>query len=392
MPAPYLALAPVSRVTKFIVKTAYRMQLINLAICRTGALPAWILAFVAPFLGPLAVLADPVQIDDHRPVLLGKELYTEGWDQYFLFDDGAFLAVQLLISNFGPTDHRALVIGTLLPADGGEPLIIKNGRGRKDWSFDDHELDLRVARHRFSGAHPHYRLYMGNSRGEIELTLQASVETWRPGRVPDSGGEKYHYASFLMPQAEARGRFRRGSQSRGDLQPWRTLSNGRGFAVRHVNSSSLARVARTWIRLAPLETPTASAPVFYLVQRPDAEPAVFLAVVGGGRIQRQWSQLPVTLTASDNAGGTEGQLPETVRWEKMVAGGVLKGKISFTRLLQRFDPIQELKPIERLFVRLLNTPTHHRYLAHYELSYPGEDGERRLRGSALAEVMTLRRR
>lgn len=344
-------------------------------------------------------LAVDTGVEDHRPVLLGAESYTEGWDQYFYFEDGAFLAVQFLISNYGPTDHRALVIGSLSSPDSDKPLVIKNGRGRKDWSFDDRQLDLKVAHHRFSGTHPDYRLYLRNSRGEVELTVEARVEPWQLGPIPGPESAKFQYASFMMPMAHARGRFRRGSESAGTAGPWQALRGGRGFAIRYLNNNSLSKVARSWIRVASIDSQDPSSPVFYLVQRPGPTQSSFLAIMSGGRIRKQWTRFPVTLIAPEVDAADEAEddardervPPDAIQLQITGTDGKVAGTITMARLLQRFDFVQELKPIERFFVQFLNTPLHYRYLAQYDLTYQGNDGDQRLTGTALAEVMMLKR-
>jgi hypothetical protein len=340
-------------------------------------------------------------VEDHRPVLLGAESYTEGWDQYFYFEDGSFLAVQFLISNYGPTDHRALVIGSLLPADGGKSLVIKNGRGRKDWSFDERQLDLKVAHHRFSGTHPNYRLYLRNSRGEIELDVKALVESWRLGRIPDPESTRFQYASYMVPMAQAQGRYRRGvdGDGDGDVGEWQMLRDGRGYAIRYLNNSSLSKVARKWIRVASIGNPDSASPIFYLVQRAGQEQSSFLAITGGEGIRQQWKTFPVTLIAPEHDGPNEAEdndehdrlLPDALQFQTAGTNGSIEGKITMTRLLQRFDFVRELKPIERFFVQFLNTPVHYRYLAQYDMTIQGNDGVQRLTGTALAEVMTLKR-
>ncbi len=353
----------------------------------------------ASVVGLGAAQASESEVKDHRPVLLGAESYTEGWDQYFYFEDGTFLAVQFFISNYGPTDHRAMVIGSLSSSQSNEPMVIKNGRGRKDWSFEDSKLDLKVANHRFSGTHPHYRLYLRNSRGEVDLNVEASVDPWRLGHIPDAASEIFQYVSYIMPMARAQGRFRRGSESTGSAGPWKTLRDGRGFAIRYLNNSALSKVARSWVRVATIDTQDPSSPVFYLVQRPGQKQSSFLAITVGGEIRQQWTGFPVTLVIPEQDAPNEAEHdaedyrlpPDAIQFQITGADGTVTGNITMTRLLQRFDFVRELKRIERFFVRFLNTPVHYRYLAQYDLSYQGKEGGQRLTGTALAEIMTLKR-
>jgi hypothetical protein len=199
--------------------------------------------------------------------------------------------------------------------------------------------------------------------------------------------------------ANARGRYRRGSESAGTAGPWQTLRNGKGFAIRYFNNSSLSKVARSWIRVASIDSQDPSSPVFYLVQRPGPTQSSFLAIVGEGQMRQQWTGFPVTLITPESDTPDEAEYyiednrlpPDAIEFQIAGSDGTVEGTITMTRLLQRFDFVRELKPIERFFVQFLNTPVHYRYLAQYDLTYHGKDGRQKLTGTALVEIMKLKR-
>ena len=62
--------------------------------------------------GPARADPERTAVAQLTPSLLSDEAYTEGWDYYFYFPDGAWITVQLFVSNFGPGDHRALLFPT----------------------------------------------------------------------------------------------------------------------------------------------------------------------------------------------------------------------------------------------------------------------------------------
>ena len=84
-----------------------------------------------------------------------------------------------------------------------------------------------------------------------------------------------------------------------------------------------------------------------------------------------------------------GGIPEVLSIDVKNNGSRLIGKVKITRVLSRLDPVDLLKAYIRIFVRLLNTPLHYRYLANYDLSWTHKGATKRLVGKALIDHMVL---
>ena len=83
-------------------------------------------------------------------------------------------------------------------------------------------------------------------------------------------------------------------------------------------------------------------------------------------------------------------IPQTISLDVEHGGTSISGTVRVRQLLQRFDFVGELKSLERIFVRFINTPIHYRYLADYDFQVRDGAGVRRLTGSGFAEYMTLK--
>lgn len=324
--------------------------------------------------------------DDLRPRLLQDELYTEGWDFYFLFDDGTWVTVQTFISNFGPGNHRGLVIGTVTTADGGS-MVIKNGRPREQWQFSQTGFDFKLARHRIRGGFPDFQIRLRNGRGELEIDLTAKARPWRPlATLPEAEG---YYVSMFLTQLNATGRFRSLREPDSEAE-WTSLEDGRGYAVRYLNANSLSKVASGWLRLSPLHAEGGEKPLFLLLTRPDGRQSNHMALLKGDLIGWQGHGFDVSYEQAVSMVPDGHLVPQMVSLAIEKDGASISGTIRVRRLLQRFDFVDELKKLERIFIRFINTPIHYRYLADYDLQVRDSAGSRRLTGTGLAEFMTLK--
>ena len=336
----------------------------------------------------LLVFSGPTQAsgDDLRPRLLQDELYTEGWDFYFLFEDGAWVTVQTIISNFGPGNHRGLVIGTVTMADGGS-MVLKNGRPREKWQFSETGYDFKLARHHIRGEFPDYQIRLRNGRGELEIDLSATSPAWRP--LASEPGADGYYISMFLTQFKASGRYR--SLREGDReQKWTPLEGGRGYAVRYLNAKSLSKVASGWLRLSPLHADGDEMPLLLLLTRPDGRQSNHMALLKGDVIAWQGHGFEVGYEQPVSMVPNGHPVPQTITLKLEDGETSISGTIRVRQLLQRFDFVDELKKLERIFIRFTNTPVHYRYLADYDLRVSDGEGSRRLTGTGLTEFMTLK--
>ncbi|MDH3639681.1 MAG: hypothetical protein OES09_14645 [Gammaproteobacteria bacterium] len=340
------------------------------------------------------ILLDPFET---QPQFLSAERYTEGWDQYFYFDDGSLLSTHFLVTNLGIGDHRGLVVGTLVRTD-GTTLTIKNGRARRDWSHATDQLDMRIASHELAQRPGHYRLYLNNASGEIEVNFRAISEPWRIGRTwEDASRGHYQSVSVYAPMANAEGRFRLGPRSGGDPvnEPWSTLGAGRGFGLRYANSVALASIATDWLRVFPLGSEQTLAPALNAISKTDGGRGAQFAIVNpkDGRL-RQADTVVVEYESIEIARhrGRIHEVPAKLSVRGRGSGFSVSGTIVPVRFLHKFDLVKELKPIERFIVQFMTTPVHFRYLADYDIDFTSDGSTSRLTGKALVEFLSLKSR
>ena len=359
----------------------------------------WVLGACA-----LAILPAVAQTSEHdafvlspfetQPQFLSGERYSEGWDQYFLFDDGSLLSTHFVVTNFGIGEHRGLVIGTLVGAD-GTTLTIKNGRARRDWSHAPDGLDLRIASHQLSEHAGRYRLSLNNASGEVEVDFHAVAEPWRIGRTWESADAKeYQRVSVYAPAANATGRFRLGPRSGGDPvnEPWSVLGQGSGFGLRYVNSVALALIATDWVRVFPLRGEQTLAPALNVLSKTVGGRSAQFAIVNRetGRLLHA-DEVAVEYDSIEHAGhrGRIYDVPNKFSARGQGPGFSFSGTIVAVRFIHAFDLVEELKPIERFFVQFTKTPVHFRYLADYDIDFASEGTTSRLTGKALVEILSL---
>ena len=132
-------------------------------------------------------------------------------------------------------------------------------------------------------------------------------------------------------------------------------------------------------------------PLLYLMRRPNDGQANFAALIEDQRVREQWQGLVVEPIGAPDGEQQDAGIPKTIEIAAEGENGSISGRISMQRLLQRFDLVPELKPVERFFVQFINTPVQYRYLVEYEIEHRSASGTQRLSGIGLAEVMALSR-
>lgn len=365
-----------------------RLRTAVLATCLLIGLPAHARLSATDPGGP------PLQPFEYQPQLLSNGRYTEGWDHYFYFSDGTFLAAQFVFTNFGIGDHRGLVIGTLVRPD-GRVLTLKNGRARDAWSYDPDRLDLRLASHQLVAQEADYRIYLKNSSGEIDVRFLPTTVPWRIGYTWEgTKGKHYQRVSVYAPHANATGRFRLGPREGGaDNAPWTQLRSGQGFGLRYVNSKALSSMILDWLRVFPIHVDQDWQPVLNSISRIDGQRVSGLALFNGAEQQRT-EELVVNIesTESDPYRGRVHQIPKKLSLRGEGQNFFVSGTMTLTRFLNRFDVVSELKPLERFIVQFITTPVHYRFLADYDLQYQLDGVKQSLHGMALVEFMSLQKR
>lgn len=345
-----------------------------------------LLFFLAFSLG--ASYADDAAKIDTQPSLLRDEWYSEGWDQLFYFADGTLLVAQITVLNIGFGSHHAGVFGLLVTPD-KKRTIIKQSRSNREWAFSEDQLDIQVAKNQLAGKHPGYRVQILQPRGEMDIRFETEAEPWSLGKTLEFG-EDYQYVSFISPFLRADAQYRFFTEGESAPPVWQTLKDGRGFAVRYINSTGLHDLIRSSTRVVSISD-AAIRPIIYTSRDQDGGEQAYLGLFKDGRLIRQAQGFTLNIeTKRETADSDKRDIPRKMTVDINEDDFSLQGVIEINEFLVRIDPVDSLKPFVRIIVKLLNTPIQYRYLVSYDLHYKSEEDEVELQGDALMDHTVLR--
>lgn len=336
----------------------------------------------------LTTHADDSTKIDTQPSFLRDEWYSEGWDQLFYFADGQLLVAQITVLNIGFGSHHAGVFGLLVTAD-GQRTILKQSRSNREWTFSEDQLDLKVAKNQLFGKQPTYRVHINQSRGEMDIRFETEAEPWSLGKTLELDGD-YQYVSFIAPFLRADARYRFFTEGESEPPDWQTLKDGRGFAVRYVNSTGLHDLIRSSTRVVSISDATMR-PIIYISQDEDGGEQAYLGLFEDGRLIQQAQGFTLEIeNKRETADSDERDIPRKMTVNINDGDFSLQGTIEISEFLARVDPVDSLKPFVRALVKLLNTPIQYRYLATYDLRYKSGEQEVAMQGKALMDHTVLR--
>lgn len=344
--------------------------------------------YVLLFFLPLVSPADDAEKSDIEPSLLRDEWYSEGWDQLFYFADGTLLVAQITVLNIGFGSHHAGVFGLVVTPD-RKFTIIKQSRSNREWEFSEDQLDLQIAKNQLVGRYPGYRAHILQSRGEIDIEFVAEAETWSLGNTLEIDDD-YQYVSFMAPFVRADAKYRFVAEGQSEPADWRHLENGRGFAVRYINSTGLHDLIRSSTRVVSMSD-SQIRPIFYTSRDERGGEQTFVGLFENGRLIHQSQGFTlVTENRREKAASDERDIPSKIIVNIIEDDFSLQGMIETNDFLVRIDPVDSLKPFVRTIVKLLNTPIQYRYLANYDLTYEGGGRKVEVQGQALMDHTVLR--
>jgi len=325
----------------------------------------------------------PLNADNlFRPLLLSDGSYDEGWEQVIRFADGTLLTAHFMITNLGPGSHRGNVIATLTTAD-GRLLLVKNGRSQHDWEPLSGAQRIGIANHRLEKTGGGYRLYLHNSVAEIELTFTPETSPW-PVPTLSFADDRYQELYYFAPRLTANGRYRAGLASgAGANEPWRELKDGRGYALRYVNSTGSHEFSRERLRF----TGTTGGPVQVTGDMlTGTDGAGHSRLVVDFRQRRLPAASAVTLAPQHRGSGG---IPEAVNVTAQGPGYRLEGELRLDRRLQEFTVLDHLGGLERFLIGAYSRPVQYRYLAHYRYTLTVDGATETATGSALLEYVAI---
>lgn len=327
----------------------------------------------------LALAKEAPRLEAHKPLLLGSKNYTEYWDQYFIFEDGTLLTTQFLVGTFPFMKHKGILLSTLVKPDGTR-YVIKNGRKRKDWSFDEDKLDLRIYQHRLAREGDKYILNLHNSVGEVRLDFTSPPGFDLPALSPKKG--RHMLVNVYAPQITASGQWRPGPA---DNAPWQPLVGGQGFGMHVLLDSAIDNFMEGWIRVFGMGREKI---ILSTIIRPDGKYDTVLKLYQGDQLIHDFKN--VDLEISEMAKDKKmGDYPRRLTLHAKDAGATLEGSISFTKKLDHFRLSDHLSTIERMLSKIFPSLIRYRYLADYNIVYKDAAGEKQITGKALGEYADI---
>ncbi len=307
------------------------------------------------------------------PILSDERGYAEYWEQQFYFDTGALLTSQFLITNLPISKHHGLMVASLKLPD--EPaVIIKNGRGRDGWSFSKNEPKLAIFQHELEGAHPGYMLRLHNTAAEVDVLFNAKHELIE--LVPKDNDLSLPQITLYAPIVRSFARWRAGPEigGPGPGGEWRLLGHGKGYGLHVIQRVPLARVLRRWVRVTPIESEGAFAPIIHHFETPSGGSRTEIILVPRFGAPEKLRDIVVRL---DGAGGLT------------FDGGAGTGAITITTELETFLIKDQLSGIERLVAGLLADISRYRRLAKYKMNFDVENERYSISGTALLEEILI---
>jgi|GEM_PF-4005289 len=331
-------------------------------------------------------------MSDERPTPLRQKGYSETWDQHIYFPDGSFLTARFLFANFKKKKTRAIVIASLVTPD-GKIFTVKNGRGRKGWSFDENGFDLHIADHELSGQDKKINLHLKNNTAEIQLSLSPTLQTWRPETLCCGKDESiYQMVSFLAPRLTAQGWYQLGPDAKVKKEDRvrHNLNDGAGFALHYFNTASLNKIAKSWLHFSSL-TATADSPVSLVsLITPQNKKLTRFAILDKTKPQLQVNA-SVDMVDVDRLFDPKSALPYEIPITIDGDTASISGTIRFEQLLDKIVIKDQLNWIERLMASSLASMVQYYFLATYEFDVTDkEDVTRHLEGKALLEYGTVK--
>lgn len=331
------------------------------------------LSFLSVFASYCICTPASAQFAAIAPILSDERDYAEYWEQQFYFETGALLTSQFLITNLPISKHHGLMVASLkLP---GEPaVIIKNGRGRDGWTFSNNEPKLAIFQHELEGRHPGYMLRLHNTAAEVDVLFSAKHELIE--LLPKENELNLPQITLYAPLVRSFARWRAGSEigGQGPGGDWLSLGHGKGYGLHVIQRAPLARVLRRWVRIMPIESEGAFAPIIHHFETPSGAARTEVILMPRFGASAKLSDVAARL---DGSGGL------------IFDGGIVAGTFTITSELEAFLIKDQLSGVERLVAGSLADISRYRRLSDYKMDVEVEGNRHSISGTALLEEILI---
>lgn len=197
---------------------------------------------------------------DFYPTLENEKQYSEYWEQQYLFDSGALLTSQFLIANLPISEHHGMVVATLkLPER--ETIVVKNGRNREGWSYNQASRGLGIFQHKIWPENDAYLMRLKNTAAEVDAAISIVPDT--AVIMPEGNAYGLPNITLYAAPAIAFGRWRAGPEigGEGSEGDWVRLGLGVGYGLHVRQSRAPNAVIKRWQKFIPIENSSATVPI-----------------------------------------------------------------------------------------------------------------------------------
>ncbi len=241
---------------------------------------------------------------------IGAETYTEQVGVIADLDDGTYVTVQFGVSNVGPGDGKGACRFVVIDKNGkitkGERLV-----ERSEWRYDASKKTLQIG-DCVASSDGALSMRVPLPEGTVDLRLTKTPQ--RKRALEAKVGDDFYELDTLVMWSDATVTLELGRK--------KTTLKGRGYADHSRSKILPSTLAKQWLRFRGVR---GEDPRVLLVRFPKSGPPVGWHEGGDGTSQ-------VTRAQMMNKGD---------RWRAMVKGDKGEWRVTTTKLLSRFAPIEE---------------------------------------------------
>jgi len=308
------------------------------------------------------------------PSLSNERDYSEYWEQQFLFGDQTIATSQFLIANLPFSKHHGMMVATLKQR-GEDTVVIKNGRKRSGWHFEQEEPQLNIYQHKLSATTPGFKLQLHNNSAELDVDFAARSDAISIVQAGNKLG--LPEVTLYAPTAEAVGRWRDGPGigGPGPDGAWHDMGNGFGYGLHVVQQKVPNAVLKRWRRFTGSAATGQYAPILHAFETPKGNTHFALILLSDGAA-------PIRFEVGGFDADSDGK---TWQVKGKADGKILSGTITLADQLETFNLKDQLNSLERLAAGSMADVSRFRYSGTYAFLLQEDGKETELSGRALAE-------
>ncbi|MEZ5757395.1 MAG: hypothetical protein R3D86_04170 [Emcibacteraceae bacterium] len=344
-----------------------------------------IAGFIAFFCFPVPY-SSAEKINNIKPMMLEDKNYTEYWEQYFYLNDGSLVTSQFLVANFPwPIGkEHGIMLGTLVTPE-GKLYVIKNGRDRGEWGFDENALDIYIHTHRLKATENSYLVHLENTMAVVDLQLNSNLPTFDHKRFESEDG--YIETSYYAPSLTGIGNWQLGPEAGFDpAGPVHNADFATGFGVHVLMTDKVDQFIKYWSRIIGVSKDGIK-PFLSSITRPDTSEDIIFKLIEGDKVIDDFND--VKINYSDIVSEKDASYPKLITVSAKSSRGTLEGTFKYTKKFSHFNLNEHLNFFEKSFAKSNPVVSNFRYLVDYNLVYKTSEGEKVLSGNGLSEYMDI---